>query len=153
MESHLNLDLFLGWFLWQAGLHVKMARSTWASACELLTSDLPPYSHRPWEDCKLEEVAAELEVRLGMVWLPHGETILGKMAGQWLRHTLVAVAKKKRSQTALSWRQCARTSPLLETCCFLVHKLGENIPEVTDPNFSTILKEHGDTAELSPSPK
>ena len=30
---------------------------------------------------------------------------------------------------------------LLEICCFLVHKLGENIPEVTDPNFTTILKE------------
>ena len=43
---------------------------------------------RPCEDCILDEVAAKLE------WLPRGETILGKPAGQWLRHTLMAIAKK-----------------------------------------------------------
>ena len=125
----------------EAGLHVRMARSTWSSACALLTSELPQYSHRPWEDCKLDEVAETLGVRLGMVWIPQGETILGKIAGQWLRHTLMALARKKTAQTPLSWRQCAKTSMLLEISCFLVRKLGEHIPEVTDPNFTSVLKE------------
>ena len=98
-------------------------------------------SHRPWEDCKLDEVAETLGVRLGMVCIPQGETILGKIAGKWLRHTLMALARKKKAQTPLSWRQCAKTSMLLEISCFLARKLGEHIPEVTDPNFTSVLKE------------
>ena len=118
-----------------------MARSTWSSACALLTPELPQYSHMPWEDCKLDEVAETLGIRLGMVWIPQGETILGEIAGQWLRHTLMALARKKKAQTPLSSRQCAKTSMLLEIFCFLVHKLGEHIPEVTDPNLTSVLKE------------
>ena len=115
-----------------------MARSAWSSACDLLTSELPRYSHRPWEDCNLHEVAEQLGVQWGMVWVPQGETVLGKMAGQWLRHTLMALAQKRKAQTPLSWRQCAKTSMLLEISCFLVRKFGENIP----PDFTrSVLKE------------
>lgn len=53
----------------------------------------------------------------------------------------MALARKKKAQTPLSWRQCAKTSMLLEISCFLVRKLGEHIPEVTDPNFTSVLKE------------
>lgn len=145
------LPYFEIYFLCQAGLHVRMARSTWSSACEILASKLPEYSHRPWEDCDLEAVAEKLGVQWGMVWVPQGETVLGKLAGQWLRHTLIALTeKKKKAQTPLSWRQSATTSMLLEISCFLVRKLGENIPEVTDPNFTTVLKERWQLCRSKP---
>lgn len=74
---------------------------------------------------------------------------LGSARGDSLRKVGWAMAaphitgfdRKEKEKNPLSWRQSATTSMLLEICCFLVHKLGENIPEVTDPNFTTILKE------------
>ena len=33
-----------------------------------------------------------------MVWVPQGETVLGKLAGQWLRHTLLALTERKKKK-------------------------------------------------------
>ena len=133
-----------GAVLSEAGLHVRMARSTWSSACALLTSELPQYSHRPWEDCKLDGVAETLGVRLGMVWIPQGETILGKIAGQWLRHTSMALARKKKAQTPLSWRQWVSCHSLNANwgnnilACYLINPL--SFWSVTSQNHCSGMK-------------
>ena len=98
---------------------------------------------RPWEEYRLEDVAIEVEARLGMVWLPHAETFLGREAGKWLRQTIAVVAKKKRQERPLTWRPILFTSPLLEISSFLIdaQTWRAYIPDVTDPNFVSIIKE------------
>lgn len=59
---------------------------------------------------------------LGKVWLPRKRVVLGRRAGQWAKHILLANQDHARKHAALSWRQSAETCPLLEMCCLFQQK-------------------------------
>ena len=98
-----------------------MARSTWASACAVQNESAPTLQPQALKRVSPRRRGKRsIEARLRMDWLPHAETFLGREAGKWLRQTIAVVAKKKRQERPLTWRQFSKTSPLLEMSCFLI---------------------------------